>query len=120
VIKGTGTVPIVLHALPYPGQWLNVISAIIFGLNTGLFLFAITCMISRFILFPNSWREVMAHPIQSLFLAAIPMALSTEIQAWVILCVPRWGATALWFGWIVWWINVALAVACALLLPFLM
>lgn len=75
---GTGIVSILLHNLPYNGQWLQYISYVIFALNVSLFIVFTIISILRYALYPAIWSAMVAHPGQSLFLGCFPMALASK------------------------------------------
>src|SRR5215471_12556061 len=52
-----------------------------------------------------------------MFLGAIPMGLATIINGLLIF---GGGETAVWIAHGLWWLDVAMSVACGLLVPFLM
>ena len=75
---GTGIVSVLLHQLPYNTDWIRGISVGFFCLNTVLF-FVFTCMsVARYVLWPEIWHAMLAHPAQSLFLGTFPMAFASE------------------------------------------
>ena len=74
---GTGIVSILLHEFPYNAQWLQYISEAIFGLNVLLFVVFLGLSATRYILYPEIWGVMIAHPGQSLFLGCVPMALAS-------------------------------------------
>jgi tellurite resistance protein TehA-like permease len=47
------------------------------------------------------------------------MGLATIINMIVLVCVPAWGPWAVTFVWVLWWIDVVLAVATNFYLPFI-
>jgi len=51
-----------------------------------------------------------------MFFGAIPMGLATIINGFLVFGIARWGAIAQ----VLWWLDAALAVACGVLIPFLM
>ena len=63
---------------------------------------------------------VLLHPVQSMFLGAIPMGLATLINGLVLFGVPHWGEGMLALAHGLWWLDVALALGVALLVPYLM
>lgn len=46
------------------------------------------------------------------------MGLATIINMVVFVCVPAWGSWAAILAWVLWWIDVVLAVATNFYLPF--
>ena len=113
---GTGILCLVLITFPFPfsGQraialglwWLDVL---LFGINTVLFLARILC-------FRHTIVPMLQHPVQSMFLGAIPMGLVPIINGLVLL------GGAPWYGlaYALWWVDVILALAVALLVPYYM
>jgi len=91
VTMGTGIVSILLHNLPYNGDWLYWISVVIFVLNVALFLLFTFISIVRYTVYPEIWFAMIRHPAQSLFLGTFPMGLATIINMIVFVCVPAWG-----------------------------
>ena len=116
----TGAWSIVLHQLPYEGSWLRIISTIIFVLNVVLFLTftCISCL--RYTLHPEIFAAVLRHPHQSLFLATFPVGLGTIINMIVLVCVPVWGHGVATFAWVLWWIDMVLALTACFHLTWVM
>ena len=124
VTMGTGIVGILFHALStlYPSVEapLNILSTIFFLLNIVLFAVVFTISILRYTLYPATWMLMLQHPVQSLFLGTLPMGFATLINLFVALCVPVWGGRTPYVAWGLWWIDVAVSIACCLWLPFQM
>lgn len=78
---GTGIVSILLHILPYNAQWIQYISYVFFGLNIVLFTTFLLISIARYVLFPEIWGVMIAHPAQSLFLGCFPMAFASKLTS---------------------------------------
>jgi len=75
---GTGITSILLHEFPYNAQWLRYISYICFGLNVLLFTIFLALTVIRYVVYPEIWCVMIAHPAQSLFLGCFPMAFASE------------------------------------------
>ncbi|KAL4791362.1 voltage-dependent anion channel [Aspergillus venezuelensis] len=120
VIMGTGIVSQQLNTLPYNAEWLYWISVGIFALN--VFLFLIACIISllRYTLYPEIFKAMISHPVQSMFVGTLPMGLATIVNMFCLVCVPAWGDWAKDFAWAIWIIDAVISVSTALLLPFLL
>ncbi len=115
---GTGILALMLSLFPY-GHWgqlsiargLWIINAVFFTVFALLF-------IGRGIFYPQSFRRIFDHPIQSLFLGAIPMGFATIINGFFLI----WplSATTLQIATSFWWIDVLLSLASVLIVPFFM
>ena len=117
---GTGIVSILLNTLPYNGQWLQWISIVIFALNVVLFIGGCILSIIRYIMYPQTFKAALLHPVQSMFLGAFPLGLATIINMFCFVCVPAWGNWAMNFAWALWIFDAVISVLCALSLPFLL
>ena len=134
---GTGIVSVLLHNLPYNGDWLYWISVVIFCLNVALFIIFTFISVVRYTAFLEIWWAMIRHPQQSLFLGTFPMGLATIINMVVFVCVPAWGDGAVKLvslynrknmdiksnfqqAWGLWWIDAVISLACCLYMPFVM
>jgi C4-dicarboxylate transporter/malic acid transport protein len=115
---GTGIASILLHNLPYNGDWLYWLSVIVFCLNIGLFCTFLAISILRYTMFPGLFMFMIRHPVQSLFCGTFPMGLATIVNMVVFVCVAHWGEWATTLAWTLWWIDVVISVATCLWLPF--
>jgi tellurite resistance protein TehA-like permease len=120
ITMSTGVVSIMLHQLPYNGNWLQVISVIFFVLNLTLFVLFTVISCVRYILYPRLFLAVLRHPHQSLFLATFPVGLATLINMTILVCVPVWGHGMATFAWVLWWIVCVLALITCFHLTFVM
>ncbi|OJJ50097.1 hypothetical protein ASPZODRAFT_128703 [Penicilliopsis zonata CBS 506.65] len=120
VNMGTGIVSLLLNSLPYNARWLYWISVVIFALNVLLFTVGVALSALRYILYPQIFRVMITHPVQSLFLGTIPMGLATIINMFCDVCVPSWGDGAAYFAWALWILDALLSVFTATVLPFIM
>ncbi|OJJ35153.1 hypothetical protein ASPWEDRAFT_171980 [Aspergillus wentii DTO 134E9] len=120
VTMGTGIVSTILYTLPYNGRWLYWISVVIFAVN--VFLFTAGCILSllRYTMYPKTFKNMLTHPVQSMFIGTFPMGLATLINMFCFVCVPVWGQWTRDFAWAMWIIDAVISVATALSLPFLL
>jgi tellurite resistance protein TehA-like permease len=116
---GTGGVCTLFDEIPYPAQWLRILSIIFFVLNIALWLtfLALSCL--RYGMYPELWGALLRNPKQRLFLGAIPTGLATIINMVVPLCVPAWGQGMAVLAWVLWWINSVVAVFLCFYLTFM-
>jgi tellurite resistance protein TehA-like permease len=117
---GTGIVAILLNILPFNSPVLYYLSIIFFVLNTALFGLAMIISLLRYTLWPEIWRVMILDPVNSLFLACVPMSLSTLIQMWLLVCVPAWGDWAVTFALVFWIIDTVFSVLCTIALPMML
>jgi len=75
---------------------------------------------ARWVLFFHEARQVFGHPTVSMFLGAIPMSLATVINGLVQYGLPSWGDAVIPWAHALWWLDVAMALACGVLIPFMM
>jgi tellurite resistance protein TehA-like permease len=76
---GTGIVSILLHNLPYNAAWLQYVSYVFFCINVVLFVVFLAISVARYVLYPEIWGAMIAHPGQSLFLGCFPMAFASML-----------------------------------------
>ncbi|WP_338523044.1 TDT family transporter [Pseudomonas batumici] len=117
---GTGVLALALAQLPIevPGQrafaeglWLfNILLFAVFSLLYG----------ARWVLFFHEARRIFGHSTVSMFFGTIPMGLATIINGFLLFGVPRWGDSAVQVAEVLWWIDVAMSLACGVLIPYLM
>ncbi|UUW71291.1 C4-dicarboxylate ABC transporter [Pseudomonas oryzihabitans] len=120
VTMGTGILALTLAAFPLslPGlhalaESLWLFNALLFSLFTGLYA-------ARWLLFYQEAREIFAHATVSMFLGTIPMGLATLINGLLLFGLPRWGEAVLPLALGLWWLDAAMALACGVLIPYLM
>lgn len=75
---GTGIVSILLHNLPWNGEWLRYISYVFFCVNIVLFVVFLGISVARYALYPEIWGAMISHPGQSLFLGCFPMGFASK------------------------------------------
>jgi C4-dicarboxylate transporter/malic acid transport protein len=117
---GTGVLALVLVHLPWqlPG---------LYALGEGLWLFGVALFalfsllfVLRLALFRETLWPMLLHPVQSMFLGAIPMGLAVLLKGLLLFGVPRWGEVVYALAHALWWLDAALALLGALLVPYLM
>lgn len=120
VTMSTGIVSALLHNLPYNGVGVYWISVIIFALN--VFLFVLGCIMTslRYTLYPEIFKVMITHPVQSMFIGTFPMGLATIINMICFVCVPAWGDWARYLAWGLWIFDAVFSVMTALSLAFIL
>jgi tellurite resistance protein TehA-like permease len=120
ITMATGVVSVLLHQLPYNGDWLQIISVIFFVLNISLFILFTFISCLRYMLHLKIFPAILRHPHQSLFLATFPVGLATLIIMITLVCAPVWGHGMATFAWVLWWIDSLLALSCCFHLTYVM
>ncbi|MBI3582096.1 MAG: TDT family transporter [Nitrospinae bacterium] len=120
VTMGTGILALALNQIPLAVPGLRVAAEGLWVLNIFLFLLISSLYAARWILFFNQARRIFGHSVMSMFLGAIPMGLATIINGLLAFGVPHGGDEAVSVAHALWWLDMALAVACGVLIPFLM
>lgn len=117
---GTGVTSLLLYSLPYQFDGLEIISKIFFALNLLLFVLFLLISTVRYISWPQLFPAMLKHPVQSLYLGAFSMGLTTLIDMCGLGFAPsdRGHPFAL-FVWAMWWINLAIALTISIGLPIL-
>jgi len=106
---GTGIVGILIHQLPYQFRGLYEISIVFFLLNVILFVCLLVGSIIRYTVWPEIWSLMLRHPVQSLYLGAMPMGLATIVTMIVYIAVPLSNGFLI-FAQVLFWIDVVISL----------
>ncbi|MGA3682063.1 TDT family transporter [Pseudomonas graminis] len=117
---GTGILSAVLVQLPVPIPGLFQLAEALWMLNIVLFLTFSALYIARWVMFFDEARRVFGHSTVSMFFGAIPMGLATLINGLLTFGLSRWGDAVLPIAEMLWWLDVAMSLACGVVIPFLM
>ncbi len=120
VTMGTGILSLALNQAPFVTPTLSVFAEGLWMLNIGLFLMFSLLYAARWIFFSREASRIFSHSVMSMFFGAIPMGLATIINGMLAFGVPHWGAKAVTIAETLWWLDMAMAIACGVLIPFLM
>ena len=120
VTMGTGVLALALNQFVGAIPGLHWIALAFWAFNIALFALFSVLYAARWIFYFNDARRIFAHSVASMFFGAIPMGLVTIINGFVVFGIPLWGHSALTIAYALWWIDVAMSVACGLLIPFFM
>ena len=118
---GTGILAIGLALVPLPVPTLKEAGEALWLFNIGLFALFSALYLARWLLFPQEAARVFGHSVVSMFFGAIPMALATIINGFLVFGPARFGAgPSVAVAQALWWIDVAMSLACGVAIPFLM
>ena len=120
VTMGTGILAIALNQFPVEIPGLHAVARAFWLLNIVLFIVISGFYLTRWVMFFDGAKRIFQHSVVSMFFGAIPMGLATIINGFIAFGLPMWGDTALSIAHVLWWLDVAMALACGLLIPFLM
>ncbi len=120
VTMGTGGLALALNQFPLEIPGLHEIARALWLANIALFTLFSAVYAARWLLYFDEAKRIFRHPVMSMFFGTIPMGLATIINGFLAFGIPLWGAAAISIATTLWWIDVAMAVACGTLIPFLM
>ena len=117
---GTGILALVLPQVPGAGATLRAIGEWLWLFNIGLFTLFAALYAARWIMFWHEARQIFSHNIVSMFIGTIPMGLATIVNGFLIFGLPRWGDDMIAMVQVLWWFDVALSLACGVVIPYFM
>jgi C4-dicarboxylate transporter/malic acid transport protein len=120
ITMGTGILALALNQFPWSFAGLHALAAALWLLNIALFTTFTILYAARWIRFPREASRIFGHSVVSMFFGAIPMGLATIINGFLAFGIAWMGSAAVMVADVLWWIDAAMALACGLLVPFLM
>ncbi|WP_210640007.1 MULTISPECIES: TDT family transporter [unclassified Pseudomonas] len=120
VVMGTGVLALALAQWPANVSGLRLLGEGLWLFNILLFVVFTGLYAARWVLFFDEARRIFGHSTVSMFFGTIPMGLATIINGFLVFGLPRWGDGVLPLAEALWWIDVAMSLACGVLIPFLM
>jgi C4-dicarboxylate transporter/malic acid transport protein len=119
VTMGTGVVYLVLNALPGASPVKTALAEWLWRFDICLYALFFVMFASRFVLFSETIKPLLHHPLQSLFLGALPMGLAPIINGIVIFAGPQYGHSAYSVALGLWGFDAMLSIAVAVGVPYL-
>lgn len=117
---GTGVLALALAQLPFDLPGLRAIAEGLWLFTIGLFLLFSALYAARWVMFFHEARRIFGHSTVSMFFGTIPMGLATILNGLLLFGLPRWGSDVLPLAELLWWLDVAMSLACGVLIPFMM
>ena len=117
---GTGVLALALAQLPVQIPGVHAFAEGLWLFNIGLFILFSVLYGARWVLYFDEARRIFGHSTVSMFFGTIPMGLATIINGFLVFGVPRWGEGMVQVAEVLWWIDVAMALGCGVLIPYLM
>jgi C4-dicarboxylate transporter/malic acid transport protein len=117
---GTGITAVAAYTLAGAPAWLRHIGVALWLANSAVVAVLSALFVLRLALERGALRRILRDPVQSMFLGAIPMALATIVNGTVDMGRPLLGPVALVLAERLWLIDVVLALASAVVVPYVM
>lgn len=117
---GTGVLALALAQLPLAIPALHAFAEALWLFNIALFLLFTALYTARWVLFFDEARRIFGHSTVSMFFGTIPMGLATIINGFLVFGLPRWGDGVIHVVEVLWWLDVAMSLACGVLIPYMM
>ena len=118
---GTGILALALAQVPLAIPALKAAGEGLWLFNIGLFCLFSALYLARWLLFTEEAARILGHSVVSMFFGAIPITLATIINGVLVFGVARFGAgPAVAVAQGLWWVDVAMSLACGVAIPFLM
>ena len=116
VNMGTGITFLLLAQFPAHITGLHAVAYGLFVADATLFAFFAAIFAARWVFFTKDAMPLLRHPVQSMFLGAIPMALIPLVNG-LVLFHPGQALVAQW-ALHLWWIDAALSLLTGWLVPW--
>ena len=117
---GTGVLALALAQLPGGVPGVRAIAEALWLFNIVLFLVFTAVYATRWVMFFDEARRIFGHSTVSMFFGTIPMGLATIINGFLVFGLPRWGEGVIQLAEVLWWLDVAMSLACGVLIPYMM
>jgi C4-dicarboxylate transporter/malic acid transport protein len=120
VTMGTGALALTINQFPLAIPALHVAAVALWLVNIALFSLFSLMYAARWLFFFDGARRIFDHPVMSMFFGAIPMGLATILNGFLAFGPPLLGDAAVSIAHVLWWIDVAMSLACGLAIPYFM
>lgn len=118
VTMGTGAVYLVLNALPIALPAKTAVAEFLWYVDIVLYAFFLAMFVGRAVLFSETIRPLLHHPLQSMFLGTVPMGLAPIVNGVVVFAGARYGASAYSVALGLWIFDAVLSVVIAIGVPY--
>ncbi|WP_246748566.1 TDT family transporter [Rhizobium setariae] len=116
---GTGILSIALSQFPeMPLAWQ--VGKYLWLFNIALFSLCYLLFCARWFRHFDEAKQLLHHPVMSMFFGCIPMGLATIVNGFMIFGLPGIGEVAIDIAHALWWLDVGLSLACGLIVPYAM
>jgi C4-dicarboxylate transporter/malic acid transport protein len=119
ITMGTGAVYLVLSALPGASPVRMLFAQFLWVADIGLYALFALMFAARFVLFPDTLAPMLRHPLQSMFLGALPMGFAPIVNGIVIFAGAHAGEPAYRIALALWCVDAVVSVVVAVGVPYL-
>ncbi|KWB77687.1 C4-dicarboxylate ABC transporter [Burkholderia ubonensis] len=119
ITMGTGIVSLVLAGLPLHFKGQHELASALWSIDVALYTIFTVMFVGRLIRFSETIRPLLHHPVQSMFLGAVPMGLVPIINGIVLFQGDRFGVGAYTVAYVLWCADALLSVVVAVGVPFM-
>ncbi|KAJ2086189.1 Plasma membrane sulfite pump involved in sulfite metabolism [Coemansia sp. RSA 986] len=119
VSMGTGILATCIGRIPYDISAVRTIGAILFFANIGLMVIFSLLLMAQPCVNPSISTYMRVHPRRMLHYGAVPMALGTVVAGIGTYGFYDTSSVALYVGWAIWWVSVALASVTSMLVVYI-
>ena len=119
VTMGTGVVYLVLYALPVSFAAKSMLAQSLWIVDIALYALFALMFAGRAILFRETIGPMLRHPLQSMFLGAVPMGLAPIVNGFVIFGGAHFGTHAYFIALNLWVVDAVLSLVVAIGVPFM-
>lgn len=120
VSMGTGVVALIVSEFLILKSFTWSFGTTLWYLNIALFVLFTVLYGLRWVFYPHEAKQIFQHPMMSLFLGTIPMALATILNGCLKYGQPIYGDIAVHVAKSLWYVDVLLALLVAWGVPFVM
>jgi len=117
---GTGILALALNQFPFPVDGLKSVAQALWFVNIAIFMLCAAMYAARWVFFFDGAKRIFQHSVMCMFFGAIPMGLATIINGFLAFGTQHWGDAAVQIASWLWWLDAAMALASAWLVPYLM
>jgi C4-dicarboxylate transporter/malic acid transport protein len=118
---GTGILALALNEFPLAVPGLKGLAEGLWVVNIGVFILCTLLYSARWVFFFQGAKRIFRHSVMSMFFGAIPMGLATIINGFLVFGTTMLpGNDALHIAYALWWLDAAMALASAWVVPYLM
>ncbi|SDE08466.1 TDT family transporter [Paraburkholderia lycopersici] len=119
VTMGTGVVYLVLEALSGASPIKRELAEWLWRIDIGMYAVFFMMFVGRLVLFSETIKPLLHHPMQSMFLGALPMGFAPIVNGVIAFSGPRYGDGAYSLAFGLWGVDAVTSLVVAIGVPYL-